>query len=177
MMILFQSTHPHGVRLNRSHMGTRYSESFNPRTHTGYDPPDLKLRLDEVSVSIHAPTRGTTLAKQSPWVSIKVSIHAPTRGTTNSNFNYNAKKLVSIHAPTRGTTDLSDADKILKTSFNPRTHTGYDTGVMSRMCCQLPGFQSTHPHGVRPDRFIRDPRHICFNPRTHTGYDTVGRLL
>ena len=33
------------------------------------------------------------------------------------------------------------------------------------------GFQSTHPHGVRP--WVRDnmPYHNNFNPRTHTGCD------
>ncbi len=55
---------------------------------------------------------------------------------------------VSIHAPTRGAT-MSD------------------TG--SRTSC---GFQSTHPHGVRPVRIRQSHARILrFNPRTHTGCD------
>ncbi len=36
-MLMFQSTHPHGVRLV-STINTRSPDCFNPRTHTGCDP-------------------------------------------------------------------------------------------------------------------------------------------
>ena len=55
----FQSTHPHGVRL--------------------YGFPDF---IDDLPVSIHAPTRGATLHIKIVSKSLKGSIHAPTRGAT-----------------------------------------------------------------------------------------------
>ena len=36
-------------------------------------------------------------------------------------------------------------------------------------------FQSTHPHGVRPDVQTCSPFFRCFNPRTHTGCDVSQR--
>ena len=81
-------------------------------------------------------------------VFIMVSIHAPTRGATPHVSSMRLERLVSIHAPTRGAT-MSD------------------TG--SRTSC---GFQSTHPHGVRPVRIRQSHARILrFNPRTHTGCD------
>ena len=79
---MFQSTHPHGVRLDRIQV-PHAVWSFNPRTHTGYDATNYSDGKLISHVSIHAPTRGTTFAKtriMSP--SLMVSIHAPTRGTT-----------------------------------------------------------------------------------------------
>ena len=55
---MFQSTHPHGVRLDRIQV-PHAVWSFNPRTHTGYDVPGGSHRHFP-RVSIHAPTRGTT---------------------------------------------------------------------------------------------------------------------
>ena len=86
-----------------SHSAGR-DKSFNPRTHTGYDVPGGSHRHFP-RVSIHAPTRGTTLiVKQTTKLKVYVSIHAPTRGTTSG-----ADKSIDIIG-----------------SFNPRTHTGYD---------------------------------------------------
>ena len=79
---MFQSTHPHGVR-PFAQITIRASVGFNPRTHTGYDVPGGSHRHFP-RVSIHAPTRGTTLiVKQTTKLKVYVSIHAPTRGTTN----------------------------------------------------------------------------------------------
>ena len=100
---MFQSTHPHGVR-PFAQITIRASVGFNPRTHTGYDVPGGSHRHFP-RVSIHAPTRGTTLiVKQTTKLKVYVSIHAPTRGTTSG-----ADKSIDIIG-----------------SFNPRTHTGYD---------------------------------------------------
>ena len=56
---VFQSTHPHGVRLLSSCRATRAIRCFNPRTHTGCDLRQV-IELDLWIVSIHAPTRGAT---------------------------------------------------------------------------------------------------------------------
>ena len=55
---------------------------------------------------------------------------------------------VSIHAPTRGATTCVICSDIIKFSFNPRTHTGYD--------CKFKSKRSSY---------------TGFNPRTHTGCD------
>ena len=60
-----------------------------------------------------------------------VSIHAPTRGATSCSTLDSARRNVSIHAPTRGATPN-------------RVH-----GELKDM------FQSTHPHGVRPEELLQ----------------------
>ena len=77
----FQSTHPHGVRHRIGFPRRGCSLSFNPRTHMGCDQLAI-YDLDNLDVSIHAPTWGATVC----WTRIKhaniVSIHAPTWGAT-----------------------------------------------------------------------------------------------
>ena len=79
-----------------------------------------------------------------------VSIHAPTWGATRIDGCMKADGKVSIHAPTWGATMFR-----LKLLEGMR-------------------FQSTHPHGVRPDKtkakLIEFGR---FNPRTHMGCDCL----
>ena len=54
----FQSTHPHGVRQNKNHRLTQ-ENGFNPRTHMGCDTADSAYESCWF-VSIHAPTWGAT---------------------------------------------------------------------------------------------------------------------
>ena len=76
---MFQSTHPHGVRLEKHQNGRRFKVSihapargatwcmcdetgekgFNPRTRTGCDF-NIVTDEPEIIVSIHAPARGAT---------------------------------------------------------------------------------------------------------------------
>ena len=77
----FQSTHPHGVRLI-CYPCIASSHGFNPRTHTGCD---------------------------------------------NSSSPISTVNGVSIHAPTRGATSISSFPAIYQQGFNPRTHTGCDS--------------------------------------------------
>ena len=82
---MFQSTHPHGVR-HHQWCFCPYHISFNPRTHMGCDINSKKvLRIN------------------------RVSIHAPTWGAT-------------------GTADVLDIDS---GSFNPRTHMGCDVSKVT----------------------------------------------
>ncbi len=78
----------------------------------------------------------------------RVSIHAPTRGATFRFFHKIIWRFVSIHAPTRGATQ--------------------QTIRINRLSKE---FQSTHPHGVRPNPHELLKFQIGFNPRTHTGCD------
>ena len=166
---MFQSTHPHGVRLwsvvkpkeeekVSIHAPTRgattwslirrsLTKGFNPRTHTGCDLQSEKHPL-RIPFGFNPRTHtGCDFIRFRISISSSVSIHAPTRGaTSNDNCFLNATR-VSIHAPTRGATDR------------------YVWPVNSSL------FQSTHPHGVRPfsSSLVQDVK--SFNPRTHTGCD------
>ena len=56
--------------------------------------------------------------------------------------------------------------------FNPRTHTGCDVFSDEYLLAFIK-FQSTHPHGVRPDFVEVHVLWKSFNPRTHTGCDVT----
>ena len=166
---MFQSTHPHGVRLAflPSLMG---GGGFNPRTHTGYDtPPEETGKIPHLFQSTHPHgVRPTT--QKIPGVQSQVSIHAPTRGTTirqrcqdrqhrrfnprtHTGYDYAAYPVrllsdhVSIHAPTRGTT-YQDIFFLFPYMFQS-THP-HGVRPLTPLVTQVtPEFQSTHPHGVR----------------------------
>ena len=102
------------------------TEGFNPRTHMGCDPLSFGLLrrrprfqsthphgvrqdtlcdvLQEVRVSIHAPTWGATDYAPNDAPTINVSIHAPTWGATITLLILCITINVSIHAPTWGAT-------------------------------------------------------------------------
>ena len=100
-------------------------------------------------VSIHAPTWGATLGGSSSPVSISVSIHAPTWGATHGSVSGQGAQHVSIHAPTWGATKIA----------------------VNGICTHK--FQSTHPHGVRPQCQASITCCLSFNPRTHMGCDLI----
>ncbi len=122
---LFQSTHPHGVRRLRRYCPSPVSPSFNPRTHTGCDlilsPP-----YPYTDVSIHAPTRGATASGIAANATARFQSTHP-HGVRHHVSLMKQKTSVSIHAPTRGAT---------RTCRIPLRHLALV-------------FQSTHPHGVR----------------------------
>ena len=124
--MLFQSTHPHGVRLVQQGDLTKAQ-----------------------AVSIHAPTRGATVSLHCQNKKQYVSIHAPTRGATRPDHDKlpDHIKFQSTHPhgvrPSRWCPASSK-----RRSFNPRTHTGCDAGF-NATCAIYWRFQSTHPHGVR----------------------------
>ena len=165
--VLFQSTHPHGVRQITFNALSK-DEGFNPRTHTGCDSvsDSINVKVRRFNPRTHT---GCDMQESKGFILQRVSIHAPTRGATPT-------------LARRGFTELS---------FNPRTHTGCDLCKLSQLrafqvSIHAPTrgatllnalsnteqmFQSTHPHGVRPDtRGIKTPW-SSFNPRTHTGCD------
>ena len=62
---------------------------------------EMKFTSD---VSIHVPTRDTTVSPCRLYLSHAVSIHVPTRDTTRTADNTDVVVEVSIHVPTRDTT-------------------------------------------------------------------------
>ena len=143
---LFQSTHPHGVR-PQQFTGLTGNECFNPRTHTGCDKEVARDVPGGEGVSIHAPTRGATIAVRPRLHSDVVSIHAPTRGATLARQEDGGVPGVSIHAPTRGAT-LTEAQRKWADEFQS-THPHGVRRRCSWNCFLWTMFQSTHPHGVR----------------------------
>ena len=111
--IQFQSTHPRRVRQWQLSREGNYL-SFNPRTHAGCDYYITNLKL---------------------WN--YVSIHAPTQGATSATISHQRTPAVSIHAPTQGATVLSRYKK-----------SGYYR------------FQSTHPRRVRLQLLWNQSTHI-----------------
>ena len=61
----------------------------------------------EITISIHAPTRGATYVLVFCLGIPQISIHAPTRGATCANYGLDNALKISIHAPTRGATQTA----------------------------------------------------------------------
>ena len=79
-LMLFQSTHPCGVRRKRLAQNHKL-QYFNPRTHVGCDCA-RHTNVRKSGISIHAPMWGAT-GWSGPCVSTKwISIHAPMWGAT-----------------------------------------------------------------------------------------------
>ena len=78
---IFQSTLPREERPMPFTFFTRF-KYFNPRSHERSDvASDVDFTLS-YRISIHAPTRGATIAFLIIGFAITISIHAPTRGAT-----------------------------------------------------------------------------------------------
>ena len=69
--------------------------------------------------------------------------------------------MISIHAPTRGATGNSYRRCTMIAHFNPRTHEGCDVQNFE-FGFKPGGFQSTHPRGVRPSRFLNNGTLLIF---------------
>ena len=99
---VFQSTHPRGVRPHTPETSSS-RRNFNPRTHVGCDPSRLEIR-GSLWISIHAPTWGATATPKPHRFGSMISIHAPTWGATYRRVRVREHRLISIHAPTWGAT-------------------------------------------------------------------------
>ena len=122
----FQSTHPHGVRLD-SIVRSRYSLTFQS-THPHGVRPDVKRWYKSANEFQSTHPHG-----------VRLPLQVDTKPDPN----------VSIHAPTWGATLAIRSTALFKKGFNPRTHMGCDLRQIIMLCSCLV-FQSTHPHGVRP---------------------------
>ena len=126
MSLLFQSTHPHGVRPCAIPRPPITHSCFNPRTHTGCDAFASKPMSILRCFNPRTHTGCDPYHFQPVRHGFQVSIHAPTRGATDYLF---------IH---------------IITLWFQSTH---PHGVRLYDYAERVGeheFQSTHPHGVRP---------------------------
>ncbi len=150
-ILTFQSTFPHGerpIRIEKIDETTGFQSTF---------PHGERRRVEEGSGH-----NGT------------VSIHVPARGTTKKSYKGDYDKLrFNPRSRTGNDHGLIALIKPVKLCFNPRSRTGNDQGEKDYHGL-LPGFQSTFPHGERPDRRRRNGESGSFNPRSRTGNDEKG---
>ena len=172
--IMFQSTHPLGVRLTRLKI-LRQQRLFQSTHPLGVRQQGRAI--DDIETVFQ-------------------STHPLGVRLFGIDF-YDYGNRVSIHAPTRGATRLRHRHCLPCCGFNPRTHSGCDVAfqrlhiiarsvsihaptrgatLMIRRCLKLGEFQSTHPLGVRQGSRVLYPSLRRFNPRTHSGCDIVTQV-
>ena len=142
---MFQSTHPHGVRLNPAGTSTGNGQFQSTHPHGVRQKVRDKSRL---KLSFNPRTRMGCDPKESQTSTFYVSFNPRTR--MGCDFTYDDAHLphvVSIHAPAWGATSGSglNGGTLLFQSTHPH-------GVRQRHAADswpLRWFQSTHPHGVR----------------------------
>ena len=144
--VVFQSTHPSGVRLLAGRRSFIYAlisihapqwgatitiayvtpgySYFNPRTPVGCDCNVVSRFVHNSVISIHAPQWGATIQPQ--------FVHLPVR--------------ISIHAPQWGATDARAAHLRKRSYFNPRTPVGCDWTASSPQP-NCPNFNPRTPVG------------------------------
>ena len=171
--LMFQSTHPRGVRPSWPLIVPTGGKCFNPRTRVGCDGhrQDLHLRGQ---VSIHAPAWGATPGR-APDGAVEVRFNPRTRVGCDRSACANGRQdaLVSIHAPAWGATERQTVicGRYWFQSTHPRGVRPHGRGSV------ITGgkFQSTHPRGVRRLSLTHwPPDDKCFNPRTRVGCDLRG---
>ena len=120
----FQSTSPRGGRRLTDIRYLSYKD-FNPRPHAGDDLVQ-HTPWNRLLISIHVPTRGTTLIIYMEFRCIMNFNPRPHAGDDQAYSIMDSSAFISIHVPTRGTTQAN-------------------FGIYG-----APQFQSTSPRGGRP---------------------------
>ena len=100
----FQSTHPHGVRRKTADVITQTTLFQSTHPHGVRRTLFLHIRNNKGKFQSTHPHGVRHLFKIRQFYGRLVSIHAPTRGATGKNRCKLFDKQVSIHAPTRGAT-------------------------------------------------------------------------
>ena len=159
----------------------------------GATPPRVSA-IEGGIVSIHAPARGATICATVPsrthgtfqsthphgvrrLEQEDYQIGQRFQSTHPHGVRLDKASIIPFHNPsfnprTRTGCDLQHLGPACRPSrFNPRTRTGCDSNTSSWLLV-MRGFQSTHPHGVRPHRVERWVGGPGFNPRTRTGCDS-----
>ena len=122
-----------------------YHCCFNPRTREGCDDTSPAKNKDAAKFQSTHPRGVRQVVGCRFFVLPHVSIHAPARGAT-----------LPVYLPI-----------VQHDCFNPRTREGCDLLSFPRQV-KFPGFQSTHPRGVRrfvADRFLGVPVFQSTHPR------------
>ena len=122
---------------------------FQSTLPRGERPCGVSSVLFQLSISIHAPTRGATMY-QSKIRHIAIDFN-PRSHEGSDRFSLHQLTIyeISIHAPTRGATLRCIKCFIPVINFNPRSHEGSDN-VPKQDKTYCDRFQSTLPRGERP---------------------------
>ena len=150
----------------RPYYPRRFRNHFNPRAHEGHDRkrdrPWRRARFQSTC------PRGARLDIKHYRVQLIISIHVPTRGTTVISVSPVSSPRFQSTCP-RGARQQPQRQNNRHLDFNPRAHEGHDSSGHSYRAS--PAFQSTCPRGARlaPIRVHTQTRN--FNPRAHEGHD------
>ena len=178
--VLFQFTHPGGVRLAIADTLKAQEMGFNSRTREGCDglhrhhqrlttqfqfthPGGVRLlEYDGKSYKrLFQFTHPGGVRQQYPQLelfAIGVSIHAPGRGATFGLVTGGLTYHVSIHAPGRGATVSTSTSISAQASFNSRTREGCDCtrpyiGDMCHVSIHAPGRGATRIEGQKVEPY------------------------
>ena len=137
LIMLFQSTRPHGARLRgiESRPSSRAFQSTRPH---GARPRSCSRNFFESmfqSTRPHGARRYRALQIQRV---LSVSIHAPAWGATYKSGLSGRASSVSIHAPAWGATNRKARGLPYKSCFNPRARMGRDDSYSPRRPIQFP---------------------------------------
>ena len=122
---------------------------FNPRTRVGCDPHRAKTCSRSDYFNPRTRMGCDSYSSFVFWIISSISIHAPAWGATVRRADGFLYTQISIHAPAWGATKRRSQAPLWFADFNPRTRMGCDRICVLSAILQ-PQFQSTHPHGVRP---------------------------
>ena len=145
----FQSTHPRGVRpagWRKPSTSTGFQSTHPRGVRLSFFSPSCRDWIRFQSTHPRGVRRGCPELSGPPR---PVSIHAPAWGATRVLRRGRFRGNVSIHAPAWGATPTPRASPVISPGFQS-TH---PRGVrLPPVCarCWLVWFQSTHPRGVRP---------------------------
>ena len=126
LKLLFQSTHPRGVRPSLCYQSPCRYHCFNPRTRVGCDKKRRRRNSSDTEFQSTHPRGVRHIQNLSGFLANKVSIHAPAWGATKTSLQKFCTVYVSIHAPAWGATSAAAISAATREAF-----------------------QSTHPRGVR----------------------------
>ena len=141
---------------------------FNPRSHERSDI-EYSLDLDNIIISIHAPTRGATCEPIEFLKRYCISIHAPTRGATLTFCIFPPFLKFQSTLPREERRNCQNSFSLTKRfqSTLPREERHKPPYPITRHDT----FQSTLPREERP-RWVRLDNFLCyFNPRSHERSD------
>ena len=142
----FQSTHPSGVRRRRA-SGTGWPRHFNPRTPVGCDYVSGVINGIQ-GISIHAPQWGATRSRTRRMLRLPFqSTHPSGVRLTATLFGVSGKKFQSTHPSGVRLGRVQPAGAAAGISIHA-PQWGATFQRRARIIGRI--FQSTHPSGVRP---------------------------
>ena len=135
---LFKYTLPQGERQQKLTQNTQQHTNFNPRSHKGNDD-ESSYKVAYINISIHVPTRGTTIWCFQPRIAI-------------GDFNPRSHK---------GNDQFFRCEKGNHGYFNPRSHKGNDSKNSQKLFYKIELFYAIFRYfSIIRIIFLRPPFHL-----------------